>query len=443
MARTAPPRVDWPRVKKVIPPPAALWHGIWGEVGERCGKSWDVWAATHAALSALASRNLFTYYVKGSIYGMAYNLIVAPTGTGKEFPIQIVRALLPKDFNVRGVVQSGQALYAAIYDHTDPKRKEKPAIPTMMSVNEWTEVLTLGKILNSTLHVKLNKIFNTDEPENYSTSEKVTANNRVVGGDKWGAPAQLSIFACTTPRLLLRDVTEDMVSSGFINRYLILPGPTADWDPWPDNPIPHHPTKLLADIREKIAPLRLYRDMNDGENYQHYFTDEAKERFKPWLEKNFLTIMREESEETERKKRLHLYAHQIALLSAWTRHDMVQLADVEMAIAAVDASHWFVDFLWGAKSIPLTVNEEATAMIEEEVRKRIRKKKPGYYDEERLRQSLRKVWKDLGTGRITKVIRDMRAAGEVIADPHLRGFVLKEDQPQPQKPERNPLESMQ
>ena len=108
--------LDWTIVRNTFPCPDILWQGVWEEVGALMGRSWDVWMAVYVALGALAGRNLWWYYYRAPIYGMVYGLIVAPTGAGKEFCLNVVSALLPEGYKDRDSVQSGQGLFPLLFN---------------------------------------------------------------------------------------------------------------------------------------------------------------------------------------------------------------------------------------------------------------------------------------------------------------------------------------
>ena len=422
MPRNLAPVIDWEAIRRDFPCPPALWQGVWATVAAQCGEGWDVWSATYSALSALAARSLHWYYYKAPLYGMSYVLNIAPTGAGKEFGIDIVSALLPPDYNQRDAIQSGQALFPILADTTSQERI-KPARPTILVINEWTKLISLGGIQHSTLVETLNSIFHRSRSWNMSRSDRDTASG--LGGDRICAPPALSIYGATTPEALLIEVTSELVNRGFLNRYLILPGPTAEWEFWPKKTIPADPAVALAPIQEALSALRTHT-WGSGRNYQEAFSPTAQKRIEPWGVKQYTALMQQSSTETNRKKRLHFYAHHIALLSAWSKQaSQVEQEDVEMAISVVEASQRFIDILWAEDTIPITTMEAGDARLERLILDRIAEK-PDYFDTYRLRSSLRRQWTGLSVGKLARILTHLIQSGDIVTNPSTRNYVTRD-----------------
>jgi hypothetical protein len=422
MTRPKPtfPELDWGRIREAIPCPDVIWQGVWNEVGERLGRSWDVWAATYCAMGALAQRNMWWHYYKTPMYGMTYVLVVAPTGTGKEFGVNIVRALLREEegkYKVRDSVQSGPGLFTVLCD-TEARERVKPATPVVLAISEWGKIVHLGGVQHSTLIDDLNAIFHRAAPWNVTRSDREFA-----GGDRSMGPPTLSIYGTTTPQVLLADVDEEKVNRGFLNRYLILPGPTAEWRFRPRRKL-DDPAVALKDITQRVWGELEGFQVGGGRSYEEAFSEELWEVFEPWGERIFGPVMQESGVQANRKKRLHFYTHHIALLSAWTRRsERVDRLDVEMAMAVAEASNRFIDLLWSDDPITLTTMEAGDFQVEGLVFERI-KERPDYYDKYKLRESLRKY--RIPLTKISKCLEVLVRDGCILLNPESMRYVVRE-----------------
>jgi hypothetical protein len=176
--------------------PEVLWRGRFADVANALGKrSWEIWAGTFAALAAVAHRQVHLRY-HGHLYGMAYVLLVKPTGLGKSECTQTCRALLPANYVIRDAVQSGPGLapvLAEIHRHKGGQVRQVRPRPAILVIEEWTTLLKNMAIQNSTLMDALNTLFQRASDWNISRSDRPGA-----GGDLVIPEPALSICATTT-----------------------------------------------------------------------------------------------------------------------------------------------------------------------------------------------------------------------------------------------------
>jgi len=417
--RSPIPSVDWTTMGEEFPCPDVLWQGVWKEVGDKVGQSWDVWMATYIALGAVAQRHLWWYYYRAPVYGMGYGLVVAPTGAGKEFCLNVTSALLPAGYVERDSVQSGQGLFPLLCN-VDAKTTIKPATPLLLLLSEWNKLIHMGGIQHSTLIDDLNALFHRSRGWNLSRSDRGDS-----GGDRLMTPPILSILGTTTPENLLADVDDVLVNRGFLNRYLVLPGPTNPWVFWPDTGKTDDPVIALSDIRTHITECLASYSWGNGKDYQLAFSSAASSLLRSWGEDFFPWLMRQSGAQANRKKRLHVYAHQIALLAAWSRQALsVSEDDVAMAIAVVNASHQFIDRLWGDEPIPLTTVETGDFKVEQLILARVRES-PDRYDKASLRESLRR--QAIPYAKISKVLDQMVKADVLVTNPESMRLITMEE----------------
>lgn len=411
--------INWQEARQLFPCPAVMWQGVWEEVGELYGRSWDVWAATLCALGASVERKLYWYYCKAPLYGMTYVLIVAPTGSGKELCANISAALLPEDYNIRDAVQSGPALYPIMADPA-MKGNPRPARPTALIIGEWTKLAKNAQIQHSSLVDDLNTLFHRVRPWNISRSERDFA-----GGDKWLTNPALSIFGTTTPEKLRSTVTEEMMNDGFLNRYLLLPGPTAEWEFWPSRAPVGDPAQRLAPLRARLEERRKEPAWGGGANYQEAFEPDAAKRIQEWGAPYFEPLMKSSSTQANRKKRLHMYAHLIAMLSAWgVGRRSVELGDVELAICAVETSSRFTDWLFADEPIRLNQTELGDLQAEDLIYNAVQLK-PNFYDNRKLYENYKK--RGLTGGKMRRATSSLLSLGKIFINPDTFCYVIKEE----------------
>lgn len=415
------PEIEWKAAAEQFPCPNFMWQGIFGEVATHCGTGWDIWGAVYCALGAWAGRQLHWQYVRSSIFGMAYVLIVGPTGTGKEYCADVCEALLEGGpHEIRGAVQSGPALFPLLADPGSNGRIRQGRSVVLVA-REWTKFIHNSGIQNSTLADDLNDLFHKAGRWSISRSDR-----ELSGGDRVVLKPTLSILGTATPSSLLKDVPDILVDRGFLNRYVILPGPMEEWRFHPPNDERKDPKTALPYLMERLSKFRRESVWGGGAKFRTGFEENAFEKLGEWGAPYFEPLMREQTIAANRKKRLHMYAHQIALLYAWQAgRDKVQLSDIEPAIAAADTASRFLDFLYSNEVIPLTVGETSISRVEEAVLKRIRER-PGFFDKKKLRESLRR--NEISYSMISKVVDRLRSDGFIIKDPDRGGLVMKEDE---------------
>ena len=432
MSKTSllPVRFDWEEVRCRFPCPPQAWTGAWAAVGAVMPQDWDVWLATYTALAALAARNFHWYYARAHMFGMAYSLCIAPTGSGKQLSADVCEALLPATYRIRDAVQSGPGVFTALQGQTKDAQGIWASVPTLFIVSEWTKLAKNTGIQHSTLGEDLNNIFHRPKQWN------VTRSNRgESGGDQVIDQPTLSIFGTATPELFVAEITETLINSGFINRYLILPGGMHRWDFWPAiEAQPESPDTALAPIAEHWARELSGHVWGHGQKFQQAFTPEAAQAMQAWGIPYFGTVMQEISAISNVKKRLHFYAYHVAMLSAWARKaPLVELADVSLAQCVIDTSAHFIDFLYAREMIPITSADMSNARIEQALLDRIGKR-PAFYNKYKLREELRT--QGVTMSKITAVLDPLIRNLIVKFDPDTRGLVLMEDRPLGRRPFR-------
>lgn len=325
------------------PCPDLLWRGAFARVAQAVGrKSWEVWIATLVALGAKAWRRI-DYKYHRRLYGMVYALLIKATGMGKGLSTDLCRALMPEDpedYVIRDAVQSGPALapiLAEIVRDGKGKIESCKSRPALLLIEEFTVLLKNAGIQNSALPDTINSLFHRTWPWNVSRSDRPHSG----GGDAVIHDPTLSILATTTQALFKEYVSPQMIRSGFLNRFLVLPGDTTPWkfyDPEGAGMIVDAKLGLL----DHLEMPTFNRDKTIWENY----TPDALERMKEWGARTFEPIMRSEELDAESVKRLHVYAHVICLLYAWgNQGTRIQLDDVECSIAVIETARGFLQSL--------------------------------------------------------------------------------------------------
>ena len=290
------------------------------------------------ALGAKAHRNI-AYKYHRMLYGMVYALLIKGTGMGKGLSTDLCRGLMPDWYVIRDAVQSGPALAPLLADIVrDKKGKAESctAHPALLLIEEFTVLLKNAGIQHSTLIDSLNSLFHRPWPWNISRTDRPGG-----GGDVKIENPTLSILATTTEALFKEYVSPQMIRSGFLNRYLVLPGDTTPWkfyDPEGAGKIIHQNLGLFDYI-----PIR---EMGAGKTVWDAYVPPAFARLRSWGEETFEPIMQSSELEAESVKRLHVYAHVIGLLYAWGEgRALVTLDDVECSITVIETSQRFLQAL--------------------------------------------------------------------------------------------------
>jgi putative DNA primase/helicase len=314
------------------PCPDIIWQGIFAKVAERVGiRSWEVWIGTYAALSAVAHRNLhFRYF--SDLYGMAYVLLVSPTGSGKSLATDLCHDLLPREHTVRYGAQSGPGLVPLLTpDSLNSKtgRIVVKGVPCLLIAEEWSRLAQVGGIQNSTLLEDLNALFQRRQPWSVSRSTKGRG-----GGDVVIENPSLSICGTTTNTLLQQSISTRQLSGGFLNRYLILPG-RGEWREYTGES-PN--TVACSGILDHLTS----HTWGVGREVATAYSPLAWEQFLDLQQRFFLPLMNT-PDTSEVFRRLHFYLHHVACLYAWSeRAAVIDMRHLQAAVQVINTSHQFL-----------------------------------------------------------------------------------------------------
>lgn len=322
------------------PCPAHLFRGAFRHVADTMGKqTWEVWTATLVALGAKAHRNI-EYKYHRMLYGMVYAVLIKGTGMGKGLSTDLCRGLMPSWYVIRDAVQSGPALAPLLADIVRGQKGKVESCtsrPALLLIEEFTVLLKNAGIQHSTLIDSLNSLFHRPWPWNISRSDRPNSG----GGDLVIQTPTLSILATTTEALFKEYVSPQMIRSGFLNRYLVLPGDSTPWkfyDPDGAGKIINQNLGLFDHIS--------VRKVGDGHTVWDAYEPPALARLTQWGADTFEPIMRSTELDAESVKRLHVYAHVIALLYAWSDHRvLVNFEDVECSITVIETARAFLHHL--------------------------------------------------------------------------------------------------
>lgn len=335
-------------VDELWPCPAHLWRGPFARVAEEAGKAtWEVWAATASAISSRAHRNI-DYKYHRRLFGMMYILLIKGTGMGKGFSTDLCQALMPDEYVVRDAPQSGQALAPILADILrDNKGKVVSCTshPALLVIEEFTVLLKNAGIQNSTLFDTINGLFHRTWGWNISRSDRPNSG----GGDAVIRNPTLSILATTTGDLFNEHVSPTMIRSGFVNRFLVLPGDTTPWTF-------HDPDGAGKIVSPQLGILDglTARKVGDGQTVWDAYEPDALVRMVEWGTAFFEPIMNSGSLDAETVKRLHVYAHIICLTYMWGEHrTRINLPDVECAITTIETADAFLRSLVAAEREPV------------------------------------------------------------------------------------------
>lgn len=345
------------------PCPDMLWQGRLAQIADRLGKrSWEVWLGAICAMGAVAQKNLHWHYYR-PLYGMLYGLLISPTGKGKGVVADVCKALLPEGYTVRGTVQSGQALFPILAEVTKNTKGKIVSIqprPAILVIEEWSALLKASKMEFSQLQDTLNALFHQTDPFYINRSDAERS-----GGDRSVDNPTLSICATTVEKLLRQHVTPNMVSSGFLNRYLVVPGSSDQWKLYdPDK------AGINANLVKGFLDDLIGYAWGASQNVWLAYSEEARERFVSWGTPVLEPIMNSQSLEAESLRRLHVYAHMICLLYAWSEKlPLVTLRHVEAAIVACEVSKLFVESLMSddVGDIPLPQYKQWEVSLEHKI----------------------------------------------------------------------------
>ena len=365
------------------PCPPVLWRGRFAQVADLLGKrTWEVWVGILAALGARAHKNIHFSYHR-PLYGMVYTLCVNPTGLGKGICTDVCHALLPAWYTVRDAVQSGPALapiLAEIERNAKGRVERVTSRPAILLLEEWTTLLKNSKIEHSTLAETLNTLFHRTRSWNVSRSDRSGA-----GGDLLIENPILSICATTTASLLREQVSDHMIRSGFLNRYLVLPGSRGTW-----RFCDEQAAGISVGVLKRAFDDIQNRAWGGGANVWDGYTAEAKERLISWGETFFESLMQSDAIEAEAMKRLHVYSHIVPHLTAWSeQQEKASLPHVEVAIAAITTSHAFLqDLMRSNTDVEIPRFKQYEMQLEQKVIEKVRRE-PGI-TQKKVAQDLRK-----------------------------------------------------
>jgi len=193
-----------------------------------------------------------------------------------------------------------------------------------------------------------------------------------------------------------------LADSGFLNRYLIVPGSGGEWDFYDEDLAGTNVSLVRGFLDHLVAHA-----WGAGRNIWDAYDPQAKERLVLWGRQVFNPLMQQTTIEAESIKRLHTYSHIISLLYAWSEQErFVHLSHVEAAIYAVSVSKAFVERLIGHADVEIPKFKRYEIGLEQRVLLKVQKE-PGV--------SIRKIAMDLrksGSYRdITQTVRSLANLG--------------------------------
>lgn len=352
-------RADCPE----FPCPDEVWRGVFAQVAKIVGKwSWEVWLGTAVALGARAHRNIHVRY-HGNLYGNLYGLLIAPTSFGKSVCTDVCEALLPMDYRWDTGVQSGPGLVSILADVTRNKQgkvQHVESFPSALIVSEWTTLAKNLKIQNSTLEQDLNLLFDGKSKWTVSRSEA----SKQGGGRVTIFDPSLSICGTTTESLFHEEVNARMIKSGFLNRYLVLPGSHVKWKLFADGAGVDYETL-------RSLPLPLAHTFGLGADIWQLYAQDALLHWHRWglpLFEEHLMLTQNGNSAPDVYKRLHTYTHKIAMLYAWSEESpLITLDHLMAAIAVVESSRRYLAHLYAHQTPDLPAYVQARAALDEEI----------------------------------------------------------------------------
>lgn len=315
------------------PCPDILWQGIFAKVAEGVGKrSWEVWTGTYAALSAVAQRNLHWFYFSDPIYGATYSLLLSPTGAGKNLVVNTAQDLLPGDYPVFYSVQSGPGLIPLLTDEPLDNKTGRLTVrgrPVLFINEEWSRLLQVAGIEHSTLVEDLNALFQRKRSWSQSRSNKLKS-----GGSITITNPTLTICGTSTIKLFTNGLSERLIFSGYLNRYLVLPG-AMTWEEWTGQV---YSTANLGGLLDGLVN----HAWGHGQNLRLAYSDRAWERWLD-LQRHFFLPVANDPDTSEAMRRLHFYFHHVALIYAWSeKSPTIEMHHLKAAVQVISTSHQFL-----------------------------------------------------------------------------------------------------
>jgi hypothetical protein len=282
--------------------------------------------------------------------------------------------------------ESGQALGLIL---GDVERERGGAIvsvtthPARLILPEWTKLVRLTKMPNSTLAEDLNDLFDFPPDYQLTRSDREKTGGRIVYPDP-----ELTICATTTTELFRQEVDRRLLQSGFVNRYLILPGGTDKWR-FHNRASSKMDFERLSLVRDQLEQAPAWEKRETV--WDHYDKD-AEHRLKEWAEIFFETELMNgpaTGPAADAYRRLHVYAHKVAMIYAaqYHRQDMT-IEDVECAITVVETSKKFLDYLLDDAELSAPAIVQYDLDLLQKIREKIRKNS-GQYTRREIRQRVR------------------------------------------------------
>ena len=346
--------------------PPIIWQGPWKIVADLLNlHDWRVWIGVTAALSALASRNIWVNYY-GPLYGMGAYLLVAPSGTGKSIVTKVCERLLPASFRWFDSIESGQALLENIADierDKDGKITRCVAVPALLLSSEWTQTLKAVDYSGSTLMERVHKCVDGESVVNLNRADK-----RGHGAMRIERPT-LSVCATTTAESYAQVIKDKHISSGFLNRHLVMPTEDVPW-------VYDDPRQALDfdAVSQYAAELRPGHTFGLGRPIRDCYTQEAFD-YDLSFGQTFLEPLRAPDAPPHTRDvcgRLHQYHRRLSMLYAWAMHsDFITSDHVHAAEAAVRTSHHFLTEMHANTPVDMPVYMKARSDIEEKILARV------------------------------------------------------------------------
>jgi NrS-1 polymerase HBD domain len=385
------------------PCPDVLWEGVFAEVGEKIGKrGWEVWVGVYCALAAVAHHNLHWFYFNEPIFGAIYALLLNRTAAGKGLVINTVEDLLPQGYPVFYGVQSGPGLVPLLTDDPLDNKAGRLTVkgrPALLVCEEWSRLLQVGGIEHSTLIEDLNALFQRRRSWSQSRSHKTRS-----GGSLIITTPALTICGTSTIKLFTAGLSEKLLYSGYLNRYVILPG-SAEWEEYTGQ------VYSTVDLKGTLDGLQAHA-WGHGRNLREAYSDPA---WAYWLDlqRQFFLPLANDPDTPGVMTRLHFYFHHIALIYAWSvKAPKIELPHAQAANQIIATSHQFLLALLAAQheaTEPLPGHRRAMG-IEEKIIAKV-EREPGV-SKRKLMQDLHRV---AGCEELGRCLESLRKAGLVFA----------------------------
>ncbi len=389
----------------VFPCPDVVWQGGFLQVAEALGhRSWEVFMGAACGLGALAAKSIDVRYY-GRLKCPLYGLLIKPTGTGKSICTDTFQGLLPEWYSTSGAVQSGPGLLTIVAKVERDKNGnvgKVHTLPAALIIEEWTRLAKNLKLQFSTLMEDMNQIWD-GKRWNISRSDA----NKTGGGNVVVHDPLLTVCATTTESLFTEEVTPRMVRSGFLNRYLTLPGSMKRWKLIELDAAAIDYDVLMA-VRDRY--LQHPHRLGDGRPLWDLYTPEALECYRAWGEPLLEPIMDSKGPEADLYKRLHTNAQKLALIYAWSSYSPhIELSHIQAVISILDVSRRYVASLMEETEITAPAHVRYEIEAKDRVCQKIQKES-GKVDLRKLGTDLRK---SMRSSDIRKCVQELLSEGQV------------------------------